>query len=312
MFDSVTMFAASLAALLFAAPPAGEQSPGAASAVQPSERTDGDAVGEPTGVVGTVEGPAEPESGETQGASDSAGSAERGEQGRASDDQGQANEIARRRRPSLGSRGESPRRASDPYLPAIQIDVMAGPTLCFGGGPARGRCNPVGSTRGTPGLGLSATAGGRINRYLLVGAAFTLGSRTAGETPEGNLAFSSVQHLAVHGLVRGILPAGRNDFSLGLGVGYGSLTLESPAQAAVDKIDATAISLRPSIGWDIWAVTDFSLGIRATALVNFYTQFCADSQCAVGDLAPVPSTVRDVFTHALIIGVELSGLLVFW
>lgn len=296
------MFALSLAVLLCAAPPdegsqrvdppAAEGAESSGERIDPPEAKGGD-VGLQQGVVTSVEGPSPaPSEGES-----------------ATSPQAQ---TATRRRPSLGSRGESPRRAADPYLPAIQIDVMVGPTFCIGGGPARGRCNPVGSSRGTPGLGLSATAGARINRFLLVGAAFTLGSRTAGETPEGNPAFSSIQHLGVHALARGILPAGRNDFSLGLGVGYGSLTLNGPAQAAVGKLDATAVSLRPSIGWDIWAVTDFSLGIRATALINFYTQFCADSQCAVGDLAPVPSTVRDVFTHAFIIGVELSGLLVVW
>lgn len=294
------MFAVTFAALLAAAPPTQEAEVGDASTAVETESAAGmepqlEPQAEPgtqAGVVTSVEGP-EPAS--AQGG-----------------DPGTDAPIAKQRRASLGSEGESPRRADDPYLPAIQIDVLAGPTFCFGGGPARGRCNPVGSGRGIPGLGLSATAGARINRYVLVGAAFTLGNRTAGLTPEGNLAFSGIQHIGIHALARGILPAGRHDFSLGLGIGYGSLSLDSPAQASVSALSANALSLRPSIGWDIWVVTDFSLGLRATALVNFYTQFCADSECAFGDLAPVPSPVRDVFTHAFIIGVELSGLLVLW
>jgi hypothetical protein len=208
--------------------------------------------------------------------------------------------------PSAAS-AESPRRGA-PYRHGLQLQVMAGPTLCAGAGPGGGRCDPNAATRSTPKLGLGGTAGWRFGDLLFLGAGGNLADRRSGTRADGEPAFSDMRTVGAYGVGRLNWALRRTDFSLELGAGWSRQQIAVVGSDEARLLESSGFSLRPALGILQWVVADYAVGVRAEGLFNLHTRYCADGGCGP-NVAALPTTYRDVFFHGVIVGVELSALL---
>jgi hypothetical protein len=196
----------------------------------------------------------------------------------------------------------------DAYRHGIQLEVMAGPTLCLDGGPGGGHCNPAIATRSTPQVGLGGTLGWRLSPAWLVGAGVTLANRRPGVRADGGPAFTAMRNFGAYGVARWVGAIRNTDLIVEGGVGWSRQTVGIADDDQIDALSSSGVSLRPALGVHQWFVTDFGAGLRVEGMFNLHTRYCADEVCGP-DVGVAPAAYRDVLFHGVIVGIELSALL---
>jgi len=196
----------------------------------------------------------------------------------------------------------------DPYRRGIQLEVMAGPTLCVDGGPGGGRCNPTIATRSTPQVALGGTAGWRFSDRLFVGAGLTLANRRPGVRADGEPAFTTMRNFGAYGVGRWVFAIRRTDLIVEAGVGWSRQTVAIADDDQIGSLVSSGVSLRPALGVHQWFIPDFGAGLRVEGMFNLHTRYCADALCGP-DVGVAPPAYRDVLFHGVIVGIELSALL---
>lgn len=198
---------------------------------------------------------------------------------------------------------DSPLRSSGPFRRGVQVEVMAGPTLCMG----KTGCDPAASSRSSPGFGLGGTAGWRFNDWLFLGAGGNMVDRRSGNDEEGQPTFSGIRSVGAYGVLRFSWALRKTDLSADLGVGWSRTQVAVAGPEAV-LLQSSGVGLRPALGVHQWLVADYGIGVRAEAMLNLHTDFCATARGCSSDANTLPSAYRDVFFHGLLVGVDLAAL----
>lgn len=180
---------------------------------------------------------------------------------------------------------------------------MAGPTLCMG----KAGCDPAASSRSRPGFGLGGTAGWRFNDWIMLGAGGNMVDRRSGSNEEGQPTFSGIRSFGGYGVLRFAWALRKTDLSADVAVGW-SRTQVAVAGPDAILLQSSGVGLRPALGVHQWLVADYGIGVRAEAMMNLHTDFCATARGCSNNLETLPDAYNDVFFHGLLVGVDLAAL----
>lgn len=200
----------------------------------------------------------------------------------------------------------APARAADVKRRGVQIEALAGGSICV---PGHAACKSSAELVGTtgPSLGLGFFAGFRPLRVLMVGVSYNAGFfdpryLTTGDADAYRLAYQN----SVFATLRGIIPLWRLDLGLEIGPGFSRQTFRARDGALpYDREFSQGFALKTAPSIDIYLTRRFFLGAKVDFLWNFHGKVCQDG--GAGRTCSTRADTDRASVHQMIAGLHFGA-----